>query len=54
MRDHQLAVADIVQRDPNIAHFMSTVGGGTMNQGRLSIRLKPRSERSRPTRWFAS
>jgi len=45
MRDHQLAVADIVQRDPNIAHFMSTVGGGTMNQGRLSIRLKPRSER---------
>ena len=45
MRDHQLAVADIVQRDPNIAHFMSTVGGGTMNQGRLSIRLKPRGER---------
>jgi HAE1 family hydrophobic/amphiphilic exporter-1 len=45
MRDHQLAVADIVQRDPNIAHYMSTVGGGTMNQGRLSIRLKPRSAR---------
>ncbi len=47
MRDHQLAVADIVQRDPNIAHYMSTVGGGTMNQGRLSIRLKPRGERLR-------
>jgi len=45
MRDHQLAVADIVGRDPNVAHFMSTVGGGTMNQGRLSIRLKPRGER---------
>src|SRR6266576_2784300 len=45
MRDHQLAVADIVQRDPNIAHYMSTVGGGTMNQGRLSSRLKPRGER---------
>jgi hydrophobic/amphiphilic exporter-1 (mainly G- bacteria), HAE1 family len=45
MRDHQLAVADIVQRDPNVAHYMSTVGGGTMNQGRLSIRLKPRSDR---------
>src|SRR5205085_3119676 len=45
MRDHQLAVADIVQRDPNIGHFMSTVGGGTMNQGRLSIRLKDRSDR---------
>src|SRR4029077_10883663 len=45
MRDHQLAVADIVQRDPNVAHYMSTVGGGTMNQGRVSIRLKPRGER---------
>jgi len=45
MRDHQVAVADIVARDPNIAHFMSTVGGGTANQGRLSIRLKPRNQR---------
>ena len=45
MRDHQLAVADIVQHDPNVAHYMSTVGGGTMNQGRLSIRLKPSSDR---------
>ena len=45
MRDHQLAVADIVARDPNVAHFMSTVGGGAMNQGRLSIRLKPSSQR---------
>src|SRR5216683_145415 len=45
MRDHQLAVADILRRDPNVAHFMSSVGGGTMNQGRLSIRLKPRNQR---------
>jgi HAE1 family hydrophobic/amphiphilic exporter-1 len=45
MRDHQLAVADILVRDPNVAHFMSTVGGGVMNQGRLSIRLKPRGQR---------
>jgi len=45
MRDHQLQVADIVGKDPNVAHYMSTVGGGTMNQGRVSIRLKPRSER---------
>ena len=45
MRDHQLAVAAIVARDPNVAHFMSFVGGGTMNQGRLSIRLKPRRQR---------
>ncbi|HWC74266.1 MAG TPA: efflux RND transporter permease subunit, partial [Gemmatimonadales bacterium] len=45
MRDHQLAVADIVGHDPNVAHYMSVVGGGTMNQGRLSIRLKPRGDR---------
>jgi hydrophobic/amphiphilic exporter-1 (mainly G- bacteria), HAE1 family len=45
MRDHQLAVADIVARDPNVAHFMSTVGGGSANQGRLSIRLKPSNQR---------
>jgi len=45
MRDHQLAVADILARDPNVAHFMSSVGGGTMNQGRLSIRLKPPGDR---------
>ena len=45
MRDHQLQVADIVGKDPNVAHYMSTVGGGTMNQGRVSIRLKPRGER---------
>jgi len=45
MRDHQQAVADIVAKDPNVAHFMSTVGGGAMNQGRLSIRLKPRGQR---------
>ena len=45
MRDHQLAVADILRRDPNVDHFMSSVGGGTMNQGRVSIRLKARGER---------
>src|SRR5438046_8238624 len=44
MRDHQQAVADILTHDPNVAHFMSSVGGGTMNQGRLSIRLKPRNQ----------
>src|SRR5256712_152787 len=45
MRDHQLAVAAILRGDPNVTHFMSSVGGGTMNQGRLSIRLKPRNQR---------
>ena len=45
MRDHQLAVADVLRQDPYVDHFMSTVGGGTMNQGRVSIRLKPRGGR---------
>jgi HAE1 family hydrophobic/amphiphilic exporter-1 len=42
---HQQQVAAVLSQDPNIEHFMSSVGGGTMNQGRLSIRLKPRAER---------
>jgi HAE1 family hydrophobic/amphiphilic exporter-1 len=46
---HQRAVAAIVEQDPNIASFMSAVGGGggagSGNQGRLVIRLKPRHER---------
>ena len=47
---HQQAAAAIVQEDPNVAGFMSSVGGGrrisTVNQGRLFIQLKDRSERS--------
>ncbi|HKQ58378.1 MAG TPA: efflux RND transporter permease subunit [Candidatus Eisenbacteria bacterium] len=47
---HQQAVAAIVQKDPNVAGFMSSIGGGpgggSGNQGRLNIRLKPRHERS--------
>jgi HAE1 family hydrophobic/amphiphilic exporter-1 len=43
MRDHQLAVAEIVRQDPNVDHFMSSIGNG--NQGRLNLRLKPRNER---------
>ncbi len=50
--EHQRAVAAIVAKDPNVAGFMSSVGGGggrsTSNQGRLFIRLKPRHERSLP------
>jgi hydrophobic/amphiphilic exporter-1 (mainly G- bacteria), HAE1 family len=46
---HQRAVAAIVQKDPNVAGFMSSVGGGpgggSGNQGRLVIRLKPRHQR---------
>src|SRR5439155_27156754 len=45
MRDHQLAVADVLRQDPYVDHFRSTVGGGKMNQGRVSIRLKPRGGR---------
>jgi HAE1 family hydrophobic/amphiphilic exporter-1 len=40
---HQQQVAAILQKDQNVAEFMSSVGEG--NQGRLSIRLKPRSAR---------
>ena len=46
---HQQAVAAIVQQDPNVAGFMSSVGGGpgggSINQGRMVLRLKPRNER---------
>jgi len=45
MIQNQQAVMDVVRQDPNVAHFRSSVGGGTMNQGSLTIRLKPRSER---------
>ncbi len=49
MVKHQQAAAAIVQEDPNIDGFMSSVGGGgqsrTVNQGRLIMHLKPRSER---------
>jgi HAE1 family hydrophobic/amphiphilic exporter-1 len=46
---HQVMVADIVSKDPNVAGFSSNVGGGPfgggLNTGRISIDLKPRSER---------
>src|SRR5258706_5078718 len=45
MVQHQQAVADVLLHDPYVADFMSTVGGGTMNQGRVSLHLKPRSDR---------
>ena len=47
MVKHQRAAAAIVQEDPNVQGFMSSVGGGrgTVNQGRLFIRLKPLDER---------
>jgi HAE1 family hydrophobic/amphiphilic exporter-1 len=44
----QQQVAAIVAKDPNIAGFMSSVGGGgggSGNQGRIIMGLKPRKER---------
>ncbi|MCX6567793.1 MAG: efflux RND transporter permease subunit [Candidatus Aminicenantes bacterium] len=47
MIDHQLAVAQVIQDDPNIESFVSTVGGiGASNSGRMFIRLKPRVQRT--------
>jgi HAE1 family hydrophobic/amphiphilic exporter-1 len=43
MVTHQMQVTAILQKDPNVAEFMSSVGEG--NQGRLSIRLTPRAAR---------
>ena len=47
---HQQQIAAIVEKDPNIDGFMSSVGGGrggtSANQGRLFLRLKPRSQRT--------
>src|SRR6267378_1921465 len=45
---HQQQIAAIVARDPNIAGFMSSVGGGgggSGNQGRIFLGLKPRGQR---------
>jgi HAE1 family hydrophobic/amphiphilic exporter-1 len=45
---HQQQIAAILQKDPNVAGFMSAVGGGrgSSNQGRLVLRLKPKGERN--------
>src|SRR6185436_13748265 len=52
MVTHQQQIAAILQKDPNVAGFMSSVGGGgggggggSSNQGRLFVRLKPRGAR---------
>jgi hydrophobic/amphiphilic exporter-1 (mainly G- bacteria), HAE1 family len=46
---HQQEVAAIVARDPNVAGYSSNVGGGPggggLNTGRITVDLKPRSER---------
>jgi HAE1 family hydrophobic/amphiphilic exporter-1 len=46
MTEHQAAVAQVVQDDPNIESFVSSIGGiGASNAGRMFIRLKPRGLR---------
>jgi HAE1 family hydrophobic/amphiphilic exporter-1 len=49
MKEHQLAVAEVVRQDTNVYAFSSTAGAGgpsaTGNMGRIFITLKPRSER---------
>jgi hydrophobic/amphiphilic exporter-1 (mainly G- bacteria), HAE1 family len=49
MARHQQALAAIIQQDPNVDAFSSSVGASgpntAGNQGRIFMRLKPRSER---------
>jgi len=46
MVEHQKQLAKILQDDPNIDGFMSSVGGSAAgNQGRMFIRLKPHEQR---------
>jgi HAE1 family hydrophobic/amphiphilic exporter-1 len=49
MKQHQLALAEVIRQDPNVHSYSVTAGAGgptqTGNLGRLFITLKPRSER---------
>lgn len=49
MIKHQAKISDIVARDPNVQSMMSSVGaggpGGSGNQGRLMVVLKPLDQR---------
>jgi hydrophobic/amphiphilic exporter-1 (mainly G- bacteria), HAE1 family len=46
---HQMQLADIIARDPNVLSFSNNVGGGPggggLNTGRISVELKPRNQR---------
>jgi len=44
---HQQQVMAILQQDPSVDGAMSFLGGGQINQGRLFLQLKPRSQRSK-------
>ncbi|MBI5584746.1 MAG: efflux RND transporter permease subunit [Deltaproteobacteria bacterium] len=49
MARHQQALMAIVQQDPNVENFMSSIGAAginvSSNAGRMFIRLKPRNQR---------
>src|ERR687888_293764 len=45
MQSHQLQIMAIAGQDPNVQDFMSFIGGGQMNQGRIFMHLKPRNQR---------
>jgi HAE1 family hydrophobic/amphiphilic exporter-1 len=53
MINYQRAAGAIIQQDPDVEAFMSTIGGtaatnlGGPNYGQLTIRLKPRNQRKR-------
>jgi HAE1 family hydrophobic/amphiphilic exporter-1 len=46
MQSHQLQIMAIAGQDPNVQDFMSFIGGGQMNQGRIFMHLKPRNQRT--------
>ncbi|MGB7631777.1 MAG: efflux RND transporter permease subunit, partial [Candidatus Deferrimicrobium sp.] len=50
MKEHQIAMAEIIGKDPNVESIMSSVGasGSSVagNSGRIFIRLKPRAKRA--------
>jgi len=52
MLKHQQEVSAIIQRDPNVEGFMSSVGFQSGNQGHLFIHLKPRSRRPQSAEEF--
>ena len=43
---HQQQVMAILQQDPNVDAVMSFLGGGQINQGRVFMQLKPKSQRA--------
>jgi HAE1 family hydrophobic/amphiphilic exporter-1 len=43
---HQKTVDAIISRDPNVVSYVSSVNRGTLNNGFVFVRLKPRDERT--------